>query len=202
MDGTVENIRRLGQIRDLSFRHGVTESRIRQLLDADIGALDETHRFSRLEKALNVAGSAAWRHRVDNAHGAEALFDHEFRFRAVSRAGRTVTSVQGEQVALPRSAFIGVRHCELIPSKTSYLGDGQEGFEGLRDRGFFEGRMLGIQIALEMNFGFHFLDCIMEIWAIQTPDTGIWAHSQLHPTGATVPTIKAPGVKVRSVQYF
>lgn len=174
-------------VRENSFRHGLPETNVAQL--------------RRLERDLQLGGAATWASRVRSAFGAEALFDAEFRFLAVSKAGRTTTSQGGDAKEHPEWVFLGKRYADLLPVRKSLLDDDYLGFEGLRARGFFEGRMLGTQIHLEMNFGFHFLNCVMELWAVRTSDKGILAHSLIHPTERYMPTVAAPGIEVFSVKY-
>ena len=195
-------------IRGISFRHGLPESRIVQLAGGSMmggpihgGETVASTKLLRLERQLQIGGSAAWVRRVNSAFGAEALFDQEFRFLAVSKAGRTATSPDGTAIEFPESVFAGTRYLDLLPVQKSLLGDDYDGFDGLHARGFFEGRMLGAQIHLELNFGFHFLNCVMELWAVRTVDKGILAHSLIHPTEQKTPSVAAPGIEVFSVKY-
>jgi hypothetical protein len=174
-------------VRENSFRHDLPETNVAQL--------------PRLERDLQIGGAAAWVSRVRSAFGLEALFDPDFRFLAVSKAGRTTTSIEGITFEHPESIFAGRRYIDLLPVRKSLLGDGYDGFEGLRARGFFQGRMLGAQIHLELNFGFHFLNCVMELWAVRTVDKGILAHSLIHPTEQKTPSAGAPGIEIFSVAY-
>jgi hypothetical protein len=174
-------------VRENSLRHDLPESKVAQL--------------RRLERDLQLGGAGAWIRRVRSAFGAEALFDPEFRFLAVSKSGRTTTSQEGDVKEHPEWIFLGKRYTDLLPVRKSLLDDGYLGFEGIRARGFFEGRMLGAQIHLELNFGFHFLNCVMELWAVRTLDKGILAHSIIHPTGQNTPSVAPMGIDVFSVKY-
>lgn len=203
---------RTRKIRELAFRHGVPECKMQELVAAhtttdctavcgQTGVDPWTSGLLKVEKSLQFGGSAAWAQRVKHASGAEALFDQDFRFVAVSREGRTVTAADGTKTEFAESVFLGMRYVDLLPERASLLNDGREGFDGLYDLGFFKGRMLGAQIHLSMNFGFHFLSCVMELWAVHTPDKGILAHSRILPLDAENPVASAQGVRVFSVHY-
>lgn len=209
MNGSGDTGEMSAQIQRMSFRHGVPEARLREILDdgrktpPDFEtAQNYAESLRRLDRSLEIGGTSAWIRRVDSAFGAEALFDEEFRFLAVSRAGRTISSVSGVKLELPRTIFVGTRYASLLPSNVSFLDDSYPGFEGLRDKGFFRGKMLGLQVDLEMNFGFHFIRCIMEVWAIRTPDRGVLGHSQIHSQETKRPSLATPGVQVYSVSYL
>jgi hypothetical protein len=218
MDRTNHSVSRTAsaeELRRVAFRHGVSETRLIQIL-ADrrreanrdwsgdvrrsIGPIGHEE-LANIDRSLQIAGAAAWSRRVKHATGAEALFDRNFRFVAVSQSGRTLSTLDGDRTELPEDVFIGTRYGDLLPVRTSLLGDEKPGFDGLHDKGFFSGRLLGVQIHLEMNFGVHHINCIMELWAVQTPDQGILAHSTLHPKPVAGPAAKSQGLNVFSVVY-
>jgi hypothetical protein len=202
-------------VRAVAFRHGLTERRFEELLAAQrrrSQRADETNggqaanvtmgELSALDRSLQFGGAGAWARRIRSASGREALFDRDFRFLSVSQAGRTMTPCDGPAIELPERAFLGVSYATLLPATVSLLRDSEPGFDGLKERGFFRGKFMGVRIRVELNYGFHFLSGIMEVWAVQTLDQGILAHSLIHPADQASPTIAAPGVNVSEVDYF
>jgi hypothetical protein len=152
--------------------------------------------------AYDINSLGAWETRVETAFGAEALFDREFRFLAVSKAGRTLKARDGGELELPKDFFVGTRFVDLLPGKPSFLGDGRPGLSGLAERGFFSGEMVGLQLQMEMNLGFHFLKGTMEFWAVKTSDRGIVVHSKIHRDEAARPSIESPGVKIFAKSFI
>jgi hypothetical protein len=201
-----------GDISRVSFRYGIPESQVRSLLNDPSTTSSEcmagrggqsapAERLERLIKTIERTGAEYWTFRVRNSAGAEALFDREMRFLAVSKRGRTLRSAGGSDVELPERVFVGTRYLDLLPTRDSLLGDAHPGLDGLIGMGFFDGAMSGVQLRLEMNFGFHAIFCDMEIWAVRTLDRGILGHSQIHQLDANKFSVEAPGVKVHSVVY-
>jgi hypothetical protein len=177
-------------VRQISFRYGMPVSRILELLGhpgcARIGAAEAPPseiaiaKLQELDRTLEMSCAANWIQRIRESSGAEALFDNELRFLAVSRQGRTLTDAAGKQLELPEAYFRGRLYRDVLPTSDSLLADDEPGLDGLRRLGLFEGRITGAQIELDMRFDLHVLKCIMEIWAVQTMDRGILAHSQIH----------------------
>lgn len=198
-------------LRQISFRYGMPVSHILELLGhhgcarADaIDALPDAiaiAKLQELDRALEMSSAVSWIQRIRGSSGTEALFDDELRFLAVSRQGRTLTDATGKQLELPETYFCGRRYRDVLPTSDSLLANGEPGLDGLKRLGLFDGRITGAQIELDMRFDIHVLKCIMEIWAIQTIDRGILAHSQIHrlPCAAgEIPT--QPGIVVHSVR--
>lgn len=199
-------------IRRMSFRHGVPAAQIEALLkgaQAGERALDlwtdldaSTDGLAKLDYRMALSGSRFWIDRVRNSSGIEALFDPDLRFLSVSRMGRTLTIPGGGDYELAEALLLGRRFAAMLPTQDSFLGDDQPALDGLKARGLFDGKVAGVQIRLDLNFGFHVLSCEMDVWAVHTWDRGILGHSTMHRLDRAPTEPIASGVTVHAVTWF